>query len=50
MFTFDKPDGVNFTLLMPGWPYYFIIMLCIGLSFYTFMMILFSVPFLKKRS
>jgi len=50
MFTFDKPAGVNFTLLMPGWPYYFIIMLCIGLSFYTFMMILFSVPFLKKRS
>ena len=23
MFTFQKPDGVNFTLLMPDWPYYF---------------------------
>ena len=27
MFTFQKPDGVNFTLLMPDWPYYFLIML-----------------------
>ena len=39
MFTFEKPAGVNFTLLMPDWPYYFLIMLCIGLSFYTLMMI-----------
>ncbi len=39
MFTFEKPEGVNFTLLMPGWPYYFLIMLCIGLVFYTLMMI-----------
>ena len=39
MFTFEKPAGVNFTLLMPDWPYYFLIMLCIGLSFYTLMMV-----------
>ena len=35
MFTFEKPDGVNFTLLMPDWPYYFIIMLLIGLGAYS---------------
>jgi len=46
MFTFEKPAGVNFTLLMPDWPYYFLIMLCIGLSFYTLMMIV-SVIFIK---
>ena len=38
MFTFEKPAGVNFTLLMPDWPYYYLIMLFIGLSFYTIMM------------
>ena len=38
MFTFEKPAGVNFTLLMPDWPYYYLIMLFIGLSFYTVMM------------
>ena len=47
MFTFEKPAGVNFTLLMPDWPYYFLIMLCIGLSFYTLMMIV-SLIFIKK--
>ena len=47
MFTFEKPAGVNFTLLMPDWPYYFLIMLCIGLSFYTLMMIV-SLIFNKK--
>ena len=46
MFTFEKPAGVNFTLLMPDWPYYFLIMLCIGLSFYTLMMIV-SLIFIK---
>ena len=50
MFTFEKPDGVNFTLLMPEWPYYFLIMLCIGLVFYTLMMVIFQLPFLKKRA
>ena len=50
MFTFEKPEGVNFTLLMPGWPYYFFIMLFIGLCFYTLMMIVFELPILKKRS
>jgi uncharacterized membrane protein YwaF len=40
MFTFEKPDGVNFTLLMPDWPYYFLIMLLIGLGAYTVMMLL----------
>ena len=49
MFTFKKPEGVNFTLLMPGWPYYFLIMLSIGLVFYTLMMLIFQIPFLKKR-
>ena len=49
MFTFKKPEGVNFTLLMPGWPYYFLIMLSIGLVFYTLMMLVFQLPFLKKR-
>ena len=39
MFTFQKPDGVNFTLLMPDWPYYFLIMLLIGLGAYTVMML-----------
>ncbi|MFL2982778.1 MAG: TIGR02206 family membrane protein [Candidatus Neomarinimicrobiota bacterium] len=39
MFTFEKPAGVNFTLLMPEWPYYYLIMLSIGLSFYTIMML-----------
>ena len=39
MFTFEKPDGVNFTLLMPDWPYYFLIMLLIGLGAYTVMML-----------
>ena len=48
MFTFEKPAGVNFTLLMPDWPYYFLIMLCIGLSFYTLMMIVSLI--LIKRS
>ena len=49
MFTFKKPEGVNFTLLMPDWPYYFLIMLSIGLVFYTLMMLIFQLPFLKKR-
>ena len=49
MFTFKKPEGVNFTLLMPDWPYYFLIMLSIGLVFYTLMMLGFQLPFLKKR-
>ena len=47
MFTFQKPDGLNFTLLMPDWPYYFLIMRCIGLSFYTLMMIV-SLILIKK--
>ena len=49
MFTFEKPAGVNFTLLMPDWPYYFLIMLCIGLSFYTLMMIV-SLILIKKST
>ena len=50
MFTFQKPDGVNFTLLMPDWPYYFLIMLCIGLCFYTLMMLFFKFLLFRKRS
>ena len=50
MFTFEKPSGINFTLLMPEWPYYFLIMLLIGLIFYTLMMFIFQIPLLKKRA
>ena len=50
MFTFEKPEGVNFTLLMPEWPYYFFIMLFIGLCFYTLMMIIFKINIFNKRS
>jgi len=44
MFTFEKPEGVNFTLLMPDWPFYFIIMLGIGLVLYTLMMLIALIP------
>ena len=50
MFTFEKPEGINFTLLMPEWPYYFFIMLFIGLSFYTLMMLIFEGVNLLNRS
>ena len=33
MFTRFKPIGMNLTLLMPDWPYYFIIIVSIGLVF-----------------
>ena len=33
MFTRFKPSGMNLTLLMPEWPYYFIIIISIGLIF-----------------
>jgi uncharacterized membrane protein YwaF len=48
MFTFEKPEGVNFTLLMPDWPYYFLIMLLIGLVCYTLMMFFGSLMKMKK--
>ena len=35
MFTRSKPDGVNFTILMPEWPGYLIIILALGLIFYS---------------
>ena len=35
MFTRAKPDGVNFSILMPEWPGYFIIILALGLIFYS---------------
>ena len=47
MFTFKKPLGTNFTILMPEWPLYFIMMLAIGLIFYTLMMIISFVPVKK---
>ena len=47
MFTFKKPSGTNFTILMPEWPLYFIMMLAIGLIFYTLMMIISFVPVKK---
>ena len=50
MFTFEKPGGVNFTILMPDWPYYFLIMLFIGLCFYTVMMAVVVLGKNKKRS
>ena len=49
MFTRSKPPGTTFAELMPGWPYYFIIMLLIGLVFYTFLMIVRFAPFLTKK-
>ena len=33
MFTRFKPPGMNFSLLMPDWPYYFIIIVTIALLF-----------------
>jgi len=44
MFTFEKPEGINFTLLMPEWPYYFLIMLLVGLISYTVMMLFMFLP------
>tara|TARA_S200000501_G_scaffold363266_1_gene393930 strand:+ start:61555 stop:62250 length:696 start_codon:yes stop_codon:yes gene_type:complete len=44
MFTFEKPSGTNFTMLMPEWPFYFIMMLAIGLAFYTLMMVVSFAP------
>jgi len=35
MFTRTKPDGMNFSILMPEWPGYFIIILALGLIFYS---------------
>ncbi len=49
MFTFEKPDGVNFTVLMPEWPFYFIIMLLIGLIFYSILMLISFIPTPKKN-
>ena len=48
MFTFEKPDGVNFTVLMPEWPFYFIIMLLIGLIFYSILMLVSFIPTSKR--
>ena len=50
MFTFQKPEGVNFTILMPDWPYYFFIMLFIGLIFYLILMLITFIPFFKQPS
>ena len=50
MFTFEKPEGTNFTTLMPGWPYYFLIMLFIGLCCYTIMMLIVQFIRNNKRS
>ena len=49
MFTFEKPHGVNFTVLMPEWPFYFIIMLLIGLIFYSILMLISFIPTPKKN-
>tara|TARA_B100000700_G_scaffold23782_1_gene23096 strand:+ start:75 stop:767 length:693 start_codon:yes stop_codon:yes gene_type:complete len=35
MFTRTRPDGMNFSILMPEWPGYFLIILTIGLTFYS---------------
>jgi hypothetical integral membrane protein (TIGR02206 family) len=48
MFTQNKPPGVTFTELMPEWPYYFLIMLVIGLVAYTLMMLVKYIPLNKK--
>ncbi|MBT3502186.1 MAG: TIGR02206 family membrane protein [Candidatus Marinimicrobia bacterium] len=48
MFTQSKPPGVNFAMLMPEWPYYFIIMLVMGLVFYALLMLIALIPIRKK--
>ena len=45
MFTRAKPPGTTFAELMPGWPYYFLMMLLIGLIFYTTLMLVSFIPF-----
>jgi len=35
MFTQSKPGGINLSSTMPPWPWYFVIILLIGLFFYT---------------
>lgn len=35
MFTHSKPAGINLSSTMPPWPWYFFIILLIGLFFYT---------------
>ncbi|MBL51162.1 MAG: TIGR02206 family membrane protein [Candidatus Marinimicrobia bacterium] len=50
MFTFEKPSGTNFTLLMPDWPYYFLIMLFIGICLYTLMMSISELVKIRKLS
>lgn len=49
MFTHNKPPGVTFTKLMPEWPYYFLIMLLIGLIAYTLMMVVKLIPSKKSK-
>tara|TARA_B100001250_G_scaffold41129_1_gene32570 strand:- start:488 stop:1240 length:753 start_codon:yes stop_codon:yes gene_type:complete len=49
MFTRSKPPGTTFAELMPGWPYYFVIMLLIGLVFYTFLMVVSFIPTTNKK-
>ena len=44
MFTRAKPPGTTFAELMPGWPYYFLMMLLIGLMFYTILMLVKLIP------
>jgi len=44
MFTRAKPPGTTFAELMPGWPYYFLMMLLIGLMFYTILMLVNLIP------
>ena len=35
MFTKYRPEGANFSRLMPDWPFYFLLIISIGLFFYT---------------
>tara|TARA_B100000579_G_scaffold228216_1_gene186873 strand:+ start:288 stop:692 length:405 start_codon:yes stop_codon:yes gene_type:complete len=35
-FTVKKPDGLNLSFIFPEWPYYLLVLIAIGLSFYIF--------------
>ena len=35
-FTVKKPEGLNLSFIFPEWPYYLLVLIAIGLSFYIF--------------
>lgn len=49
MFTKKKPPGVTFTQLMPEWPYYYFIMIIMGLITYSLLMLVRLIPSKNKN-